>query len=177
VQRWALARGVAYVNDIHGFREPSLYPELARSTVRLVVMHAVGTAGRAARVPTDAASIFDRIVDFFAARVAALEAAGVARDRLVLDPGMGFFLGEGPEPSLVALRRLRELRARFDLPLWVSVSRKSFLGTLTGRDVAERGAATLAAELHAAGLGADYIRTHDVRALKDALVVTRALRG
>jgi dihydropteroate synthase type 2 len=88
---------------------------------------------------------------------------------------MGFFLGDNPESSLYALRRLEELRQRFGRELLVSVSRKSFLGALTGRAPMERGAATLAAELFAAAHGADWIRTHDVRALRDALTVAAAL--
>ncbi len=99
---------------------------------------------------------------FFDARLAALEAAGVARSRLILDPGMGFFLGTDPQTSLTVLRRLPQLKARYGLPLLVSVSRKSFLQRLTGRD-GERysgGAASLAAELFAIRQGADYIRTH-----------------
>jgi dihydropteroate synthase type 2 len=174
-QRWALARGVAYLNDIHGFPDPDLHPALARSPAHLVVMHAVQERGPATRTRTDPGTIFERIADFLARRLAALEAAGVARDRLIVDPGMGHFLGQDPEPSLVALRRLPELRRRFDLPVWVSVSRKSFLGTLTGRGVHERGAATLAAELYACHQGADYVRTHDVRALVDALRIVEAL--
>ena len=104
-------------------------------------------------------------------------AAGVARERIVLDPGMGFFLGADPEPSLAMLRALPGLRARLAAPLLVSVSRKSFLGAITGRDVAARGAATLAAELFCVEQGVDYVRTHDPGALRDALRVRAALVG
>jgi dihydropteroate synthase type 2 len=89
---------------------------------------------------------------------------------------MGFFLSANPDVSLAVLRALPALRARFGLPLFVSVSRKAFLRTLTGRTLPEIGPATLAAELYAAAHGADYIRTHDVRALRDALVIEDALR-
>ena len=68
------------------------------------------------------------------ARLAALEGAGIARSRLVLDPGMGFFLGTDPETSLEALRRLPELKVRYGLPVLVSVTRKSFIRRLVGRD-------------------------------------------
>lgn len=173
-QRWALDRGVAWVNDIRGFPDPSLYPRLAAGRARLVVMHSV-QRGPATRVRTDPDQVLESIARFFDDRLAALTRAGVARDRLVLDPGMGFFLSDDPEPSLRVLRALPELRARWDLPLLVSVSRKSFLGALTGRPPLERGPATLAAELHAAAHGADYIRTHDVAALRDALAVAAAL--
>ncbi len=174
VQRFALAKGARWLNDICGFAEPALWPVLAESRARLIVMHSV-QRGPATRATRDPATLLAEIDRFFAARIAALEAAGVARERLILDPGMGFFLGSGAEASLRVLRALPELRARFGLPVLVSVSRKSFLGALTGAAVAERGPATLAAELFAARSGADYIRTHDVRALRDGLAVLRAL--
>ena len=175
VQDWALALGVAWLNDIDGFPDPERYPHLARGRAKLVVVHSVQGRGRATRVATDPASLVPRIEAFFAERVGALVAAGVARERIVLDPGMGFFLGSNPEASLAVLRALPRLRARAGLPLLVSVSRKSFLGSLIGRQIADRGAATLAAELYAAAHGADFVRTHDVRELRDALAVTRAL--
>ena len=88
---------------------------------------------------------------------------------------MGFFLGTDPEVSIAALARIGQLKARFGLPVMVSVSRKSFLQKIAGREAGDTGAATLAAELFAASQGVDYIRTHDVAALKDALAVTHAL--
>ncbi len=177
VQRWALHLGVAWLNDIHGFADAALYPELADSDAGLVVMHAVQAQGIATRLDVPPDAIMARMFEFFDQRLAALERAGVARSRIVLDPGMGFFLGTNPETSLEALRRLPELKARYGLPLLVSVSRKSFIRALAGRSVAEAGAATLAAELFAVAQGAEMIRTHDPRALTDALKVTAALGG
>ncbi len=177
VQRFALSRGVAYLNDIHGFAEPALYPALAAADCRLVVMHAVSARGRAEPVDLSAAAATRRIDEFFAARLAALEAAGIARERLIVDPGMGFFLSSVAGASLRVLARIAGLKRRFGLPVMVSVSRKSFLGAVSGRrDPARRGAATLAAELFAAGEGVDYIRTHDPAALSDGLKVLAALR-
>ncbi len=175
VQDWALARGVAWLNDIDGFPDRERYARLARGRAKLVVVHSVQGRGRATRVATDPATLVVRIAAFFAERVGALVAAGVARERIVVDPGMGFFLGSNPEASLAVLRALPRLRERVGLPVLVSVSRKSFLGALTGREIAERGAATLAAELYAAAHGVDFLRTHDVRPLRDALAVVRAL--
>jgi len=175
VQQWALARGVAFLNDTRGFPDPAIHPHLVSGASRLVVMHAVQREGKADRTAGDAATIYDRVASFFDARLAVLEAAGVARGRCILDPGMGLFLGAGVEPSLEVLRRLPDLRARFGLPVLVGVSRKGFLGTLTGRRVGVRGPATLAAELFAVHQGADWIRTHDVGALRDAILVTAAL--
>ncbi len=174
-QRYVLARDVACLNDIQGFPDPALYDELAQASARLVVMHSVQRRGPATRTPTDAEGVLAGIDSFFEQRVGALQAAGVRRDRLVLDPGMGFFLGNAPAPSLLVLRNLRRLRERFGLPVLVSVSRKSFLGALTGRSTDELLPASLAAELYAAGQGIDYLRTHDVRALRDGLRVLAAL--
>jgi len=175
VQRWALAQGVAYLNDIQGFPDPALYPALAASPARLIVMHSVQARGAATRVPVAPGEILDRIVRFFDTRLAALEQAGIARDRLILDPGMGFFLGSDPEASFTVLRRLRDLKDRYALPLLVSVSRKSFLRRLAGRDAAAAGAVSLAAELHAVAEGADYIRSHAPGPLRDALLLAKKL--
>ncbi|MBS0469733.1 MAG: dihydropteroate synthase [Proteobacteria bacterium] len=177
VQRWSLSQGVAYINDIQGFADPDLYPDLAGSPAKLIVMHAVQARGAATRVDVRPGEIMDRLYRFFDTRFAALEAAGVARDRLILDPGMGFFLGTDPETSFTVLRNLGALRDRYRLPVLVSVSRKSFLRRLTGRSAADSGPASLAAELFAIRQGADYIRTHAPGALKDALLLDKALAG
>lgn len=175
-QQFAVRRGVGFLNDIQGFADPGVYPALAESGCGLIVMHSV-QRGPATKVVTDPAAIGDDIERFFTDRLAALVAAGIPRERLVLDPGLGFFLGSNPEPSLAVLASIRRLKARFGLPVLVSPSRKSFLRTLTGRDLAGVGPASLAAELHAASQGADYIRTHDVAALRDALTVTTAIEN
>jgi dihydropteroate synthase type 2 len=174
-QAWALTQNVAWLNDIQGFPEPALYKDIARSDVRLVVMHNVAPRGQAQRIDTDPATIFDRLFAFFDDRLSALERAGIARTRMVVDPGMGFFLGTDPEVSLTVLRRLDDLKARYRLPVLVSVSRKSFIRKLANVAVAEAGPATLAAEIYAAAKGADWLRTHDVAALKRALAVWAAL--
>jgi dihydropteroate synthase type 2 len=177
VQRWALEQGVAYLNDIHGFPDAALYPALAASPAKLIVMHAVQQRGSATRMDVPPSGILDRIDRFFAARIGALTAAGVARERLILDPGMGFFLGSDPETSFTVLRALPKLKARFGLPLLVSVSRKSFLRAVTGLSPAESGPASLAAELFLRDQGVDFIRTHEPKALAAALAVRAALAG
>lgn len=175
VQRWCLAQGVDYLNDIHGFADASLYPELAASPCKLIVMHMVQERGVAVRTDVPPAEIFGRVTAFFDARIAALEAAGIARDRLILDPGMGQFLGMAPENSLILLRRIPDLKARYGLPVLISVSRKGFLRRIVDRPVAQAGAATLAAELFADANGADYIRTHAPGPLRDGLKVLKSL--
>jgi dihydropteroate synthase len=175
-QRFALARGIDYLNDIQGFPDPAIYPELAAASCKVVVMHAVQARGRAQSLDLGPDEVWRRIHDFFAERIPRLVQAGIARERLILDPGMGLFLSSRPEASLRVLRGLPELKQAFGLPILVSVSRKSFLARLTGRDdTVALGAATVAAELYAARNGADFIRTHDPAALRDALTVSEAL--
>jgi dihydropteroate synthase type 2 len=142
---------------------------------KLVVMHSVQRAWKAERIVTDPEALYAKVEAFFVERIRTLQDAGVDRERIVLDPGMGFFLGSNPEPSLRMLKAIARLKEHFGLPTMVCVSRKSFLSSITGRDARELGAATLAAELYAAAQGVDYIRTHDVQALCDAIRVTQAL--
>ena len=169
-QRWALSQDVDLLNDIHGFPRPEIYPDLARSSARLIVMHAVNQDGPARREDETPPNLFECIIGFFESRIAALTKAGIDRERLILDPGMGLFLGNNLDASFLVLRRIADLKAAFGSPVLISVSRKSFLRP-KGRPAAEAGAATLAAELFAAVKGADYIRTHDPRALRDGLFV------
>lgn len=179
VQRFALTQGAAYLNDIRGFADASFYPELAESDARLIAMHSISRSERATRQTTDAQAVFDGILAFFDERVAALTGAGVDHARVVLDPGMGLFLGAEPAPSVMVLRRLGELCARYGCEVLVSVSRKSFVGRLAGgaaaASVGRRDAASLGAELFAVERGATFIRTHEPRLLRDALAVRSAL--
>jgi dihydropteroate synthase type 2 len=174
-QRFAISAGVAYLNDIHGFGDPDMYPALAASECQLIVMHAIQAAGSATRVVTDSAAVWGGTRRFFTGRLAALREAGISRDRLIIDPGLGYFLGSTPGPSLAVLAGIRELKAAFGVPVLASPSRKSFLRALTGRDITRSGPATLAAEIFAAWQGADYIRTHDVAAARDAFIVLAAI--
>jgi len=175
VQAWALDQGVAVLNDIHGFAHPEIYPRVADSDARLIVMHAVQSQGRATVDDIPPETIHQRVLDFFSARLEALTRAHIARDRLILDPGMGMFLSRRPEASFEMLRRIPDLKRQFGLPVLIGVSRKSFLKQ--GRPAASLPAASLAAELFANAQGADYIRTHDAAALTAGLGVWAAATG
>jgi dihydropteroate synthase type 2 len=175
VIRFALEARVAMLNDVRGFPDRDLQGELADHEARLVVVHSLLALDRATRDAASPPEVLASIDRFFDERLGELLRAGVAEDRLVVDPGMGFFLGSRPEASLAVLQRLDALRARFGRPIFVSVSRKSFLRAITGRPVEEIAAATLAAELFAARAGADYIRTHEISALRDGLAIESAL--
>jgi len=175
VLRFALASGARMLNDVRGFPDPTLHPELANADARLVVVHSLLALERATRDEASVEQVLDSIDRFFDARLAALVGAGIAEARLIIAPGMGFFLGANPDASFAVLERIASLRTRFGRPIFVSVSRKSFLRAITGRSLEAVGAATLAAELHAALSGADYLRTHDVGALRDALMIWKRL--
>lgn len=171
-----LELGVDWLNDVHGFRSAAAMDVVRRAPagMRFVAMFSRSATPRADRAEHDAATVVDDVRAFCAERIDAFAVAGIARDRLVLDPGMGFFLGRAPACSLRVLHRVGEIEREFG-PLLVSVSRKSFLGAVADAPVGERGAATLAGELWAARAGVAWIRTHDVKALRDGLAVERAI--
>ena len=172
---WALDRGVGMVNDVRGFPDEATRERVGASDALVVVVHSLLAEERATRDAATPEQVLDSIDRFFDRRLEELVRAGVDESRLIVDPGMGFFLGSDPRSSVAVLQAIPRLRARFGRPVFISVSRKSFLRALTGRDVESVGAATLAAELHAARSGADYLRTHDVGALRDALTIEAAL--
>jgi dihydropteroate synthase len=175
-----LALGADFINDVTALHDPESIAAVRDSDAKLILMHSRSSTARAERAEADPATIVDEIVRFFEARIAALTAAGIARERLILDPGMGFFLGSNPEASLVVLRDLRRL-TELGYPVLISTSRKSFIGAVLGgtepRAIGGRLPGTLATEIWAADQGAAYIRTHDVRALTDALNMLKAVRG
>jgi len=175
VLRFALAAGARMLNDVRGFPDPRLHAELAEADARLVVVHSLLALERATRDEATVEQVLASIDRFFDTRLAELVRAGIAEDRLIVDPGMGFFLGANPDASVAVLQRIEALRSRFGRPIFVSVSRKSFLRAIVGRSVESIGAATLAAELYAARAGADYLRTHDVGALRDGLAIWERL--
>ena len=175
VLAFAIKCGVKMLNDVRGFPDRSLYARLADCEASLVVVHSLLELERAARNQATTKDVLSSIDHFFETRLNELVSSGVAEERLIVDPGMGFFLGNNPNASIAVLQRISDLKARFGLPVFISVSRKSFLRAITGREIDEVGAATLAAELYAAKEGAAYLRTHDVRALGDGLKVARSL--
>ena len=179
VIRRVLSLGVDFINDVTALRDPESVAAVRDGDARLILMHSRASSARAERGQADPATIVDEILRFFEQRIAALAQAGIPCERLILDPGMGFFLGRDPLVSLAVLRDLGRL-VGLGLPVLVSTSRKSFIGGLLGspdapRPVDQRGAGTLATELWAVREGVAYVRTHDVRALCDALSLLSAL--
>jgi dihydropteroate synthase len=171
VARTALDSGASYVNDVSAFRhEPAMAALVAERGCDCCLMHMLGEP----RTMQDDPRYEDVVSDvkaFLEERMAFAVREGVREERIQLDPGIGF--GKTLEHNLELLRRLDELVA-LGRPLVVGTSRKSFLGRLTGRDVTERVAGTVATNVLAFERGASVFRVHDVAATADALAVTAA---
>jgi dihydropteroate synthase len=168
----AVAAGASIVNDIHGFRSPGAVDAIKDTNCGLIVMHMQGLPRTMQDKPTYQ-DVVREVRDFFNERIEVLLAAGVALERIAIDPGIGF--GKTLEHNISLLKNLDALRV-FDRPLMIGVSRKKTIGALTGRDVEHRDPGTLAANLAAMEAGADIIRTHDATAMVDALAIWKALR-
>ncbi|QOC23680.1 dihydropteroate synthase [Wenzhouxiangella sp. AB-CW3] len=171
VMRAAVAAGAAMVNDVNGLRAEGAIEAVAGMDVPVCIMHMLGEPRTMQHDPRYSDVVGD-IADFLGERVAACRAAGMDKDRIVLDPGFGF--GKTLAHNFELLRRLDELVA-LGHPVLAGMSRKSMLGTLCGRDnPADRVAASVAAHLLAVQKGAAIVRVHDVAEMVDALAVWRA---
>ena len=164
---WALDAGAAIANDVWGLqRDPGMATLLAARRAPVIVMHNRDRADAGIDIMRD-------IADFFARSIEIATMAGISRENIVLDPGIGF--GKTPAQSMTALARLREF-AVFGLPLLVGASRKRFISSVTPSEPDQRLGGSIAAHLIAAEGGARIIRTHDVAQTVQALRVAAAIR-
>jgi dihydropteroate synthase len=171
VMRAALAMGADIINDISALRaEGAMQAISAHPGCGVCLMHMRGEP-RSMQAQPAYGDVVTEVSAFLGERLQALQAAGVAAERIVLDPGIGF--GKSVEHNLELLRRQPELLA-LGRPLLLGWSRKSTLGAITGRPVSDRLAASVAAALAAVQRGASIIRVHDVAATADALKVWRS---
>jgi dihydropteroate synthase len=172
IARRALDLGAAIVNDITGLaHDPSIATLSAAAGAGLVLMHSIGGPERL-HEPRPYDDVGASVRGFLAAQLELAVARGVPPERIALDPGVGF--SKRPDQSLAALRAIPGLTA-LGRPLYIGVSRKSFLGALTGRPVEGRLAASLGATVAAFALGGRMFRAHDVRETRDALCAAGAL--
>jgi len=170
----AIAAGAGMINDVSGLRDPALADVCARTGAALVLMHTrVAPKGTLLR-PDAYDDVVEDVVSFLRERIAVALAAGVAPEQIVLDPGPDF--AKTPAQTVAILRRL-DLLTALGRPLLLAVSRKDFLGAITGRGPRERGAATLAALDFGVHAGAAILRVHDVAAAADFLAVRAVLSG
>ena len=171
VMRAAVAAGAAMINDIRALREEGALQAAAELGVPVCLMHMKGQP-RTMQTQPAYGDVVTEVAEFLAGRVRACVAAGLAEDRIVVDPGFGF--GKAPRHNIELLANLRQLRS-VGRPILVGLSRKSTLGELTGRDVGERVPASIAAAVIAVVEGAEIVRVHDVRETVDALRVAAAV--
>ena len=171
VMRAAVAAGAGLINDIYALRRPGALAAAAQLAVPVCLMHMRGTPETMQQAPRYTDPIAE-VSAFLEERLTACAAAGIPRQRLLLDPGFGF--GKTLAHNLALLAGLPTLAA-LGQPLLVGLSRKSMIGALTGREVSERLAGSLAAAVLAVERGARVIRVHDVAATRDALRVALAV--
>lgn len=171
LMRAAVAAGAAMVNDVNGFQAPGALAAVADSNCAICIMHKQGDPQTMQQAP-QYADVVVEVYDYLQQRIAAAERAGIARDRIVVDPGFGF--GKALDHNLELLRRLDAIVA-LQVPVLAGLSRKSMIGRLTGRDAGDRVAGSVAAALLAVQRGAAIVRVHDVAATRDALAVWHAV--
>ena len=172
VARQALAAGANIVNDISGLTfEPGIVDVCAESDCGVICMHILGTPQTMQRDPHYDNVVTD-VCDFLSTRLAALERSGIARDRVVNDPGIGF--GKTAQHNVDLLSNIGVLR-KLDRPILIGHSRKRFLARVLGRPVEERTFGTIGVAIAVAAQGADIIRVHDVRETRDALLAWHAI--
>jgi dihydropteroate synthase len=171
VMRAVLAEGASMINDIEALTAPGALDAVADTDCAVCLMHKKGDPATMQQAPSyDDVAL--EVRDFLSARISACQIAGIERDRITIDPGFGF--GKSVAHNFTLLKRLPELAA-LGVPVVAGWSRKSTLGTITGRPVTDRLAASLAAALLAVQHGATILRVHDVRETRDALAVVQAL--
>jgi len=172
VMREALAAGASLINDVQALEAPGALEAVALADCGVCLMHKKGDPATMQRDP-QYADVVAEVKGYLAARIAAAEQAGIARDRIAIDPGFGF--GKTPAHNLELLRRLDEFRS-LGVAVAAGWSRKSTLGVITGKPVEQRLAASIAAALLSVQRGAHILRVHDVAETRDALAVWQALR-
>ncbi|HEY2768117.1 MAG TPA: dihydropteroate synthase [Solirubrobacteraceae bacterium] len=174
VARAAIEAGARIVNDVSGLRDPELAEVCARTGAALVVMHTAAAPRQRLQDPELYRDVVGETLAFLEDRVAVALAAGIDREQLIIDPGPDF--AKTPAQTielLIGVQRLHELGR----PLLMAISRKDFIGALTGRPPRERLAGTLAALAYGLDVGARVFRVHDVAAATDFLKVRTALAG
>ncbi|HEX5600755.1 MAG TPA: dihydropteroate synthase [Hyphomicrobiaceae bacterium] len=165
---WALDQGAAIVNDVWGLqRDPDMAPLVAKRGAPVIVMHNRESADPGIDIVADVNNFFSRSLEIAAS-------AGIPRERIVLDPGIGF--GKTPEQSITCIARLAEFK-RFGLPMLVGASRKRFISTVTPSTPDERIGGSISAHLLAVEKGAAIIRAHDVAETVQALRVAAAIEA
>ena len=170
----AIAAVADMINDIGGFRERDVLHAFQDSDCALCIMH-MQNAPATMQTRPRYQDVVTEVIEFLRERVAACHAAGITANRICVDPGFGF--GKSVEHNVALLRALRTIYTELSLPVLAGLSRKSFIGHLTGRPVGERLAGSVAAAVIAANNGAAIVRVHDVAQTVDALKIWQGTRA
>ncbi len=173
VARRALAAGAWIINDIGGLRDPEMVRVVAESKAGVVIMHMAGTPQTMQDGPSYQ-DVVQEVCDYLIARIDRAELAGIPRERIVVDPGMGF--GKTHAHTLQLLRNTGRF-ATLGCAVLVGTSRKGFLGKITGRPIDQRVTASVVSSLFAANQGASVLRVHDVGPMSDAIKVWGTVQG
>jgi dihydropteroate synthase len=173
VMREAISAGVDMINDINGFRAEGALRAVKGGDCGLCIMH-MQSDPKHMQLKPEYADVTREVTDFLRERVGLFESEGVARERLCIDPGFGF--GKTLEHNVTLLKNIGKMRAELDLPLLAGVSRKTMIGSLTGKPLEQRMAGSIAGALAAVARGAYIVRVHDVAETVDALKVWHALK-
>ena len=172
VIRESAAAGAGLINDVRALRRPGALEAAASSGLPVCLMHMQGEPGNMQNNPTYE-DVTTEVVDFLRERVAACEAVGISRERLLVDPGFGF--AKNMTHNLVLMNEMAALRA-LELPVLIGVSRKSLFGKVLGREVHERLPGSLAAAVMCVERGAMIVRAHDVKETVDVVRFAHAVR-
>ena len=172
VMREAVSSGASMINDIKALQSDGAIDVAVESGVPICLMHMQGQPETMQQAPHYPKGILAELQAFFAARLAACDAAGIARDRLIIDPGFGF--GKTVEHNLAFLKSIKRLQ-RLEQPILLGVSRKSTLGHVLDADVDDRLSGGLSAAVYAVLNGVGIIRTHDVKETKQAFMMLEAI--
>ncbi len=167
VMRAAIHAGASMVNDVNALQAEGALQVVAQSEAAVCLMHKQGTPQSMQQRP-NYRDVVGEVSAFLRERIAATEAAGIPRERIVIDPGFGF--GKTLAHNLKLLRHLDSL-CELGVPVMAGLSRKSILGAITGREVDDRMAASVAAAMLAVQRGASIVRVHDVRETVDVLKI------
>ncbi|TNC72664.1 dihydropteroate synthase [Janthinobacterium lividum] len=170
VMREAILAGADMINDINGFCAPGAIEAVRDSDCALCIMH-MQSVPQTMQDQPQYEDVVREVIAFLRERIDTMTAAGIARERLCVDPGFGF--GKTVEQNYALLRATRQLRSELNLPVLAGLSRKSMIGAVTGRPVEQRLAGSVAGALAAVAQGAEIIRVHDVAETVDALKVWR----
>ncbi|MQQ99705.1 dihydropteroate synthase [Glaciimonas soli] len=171
VMREALAAGADMINDINGFCAEGALDVIKDSDCGLCVMHMQGQPQTMQERP-EYQDVVAQVEQFLAARIEVMTQAGVARERICIDPGFGF--GKTLYHNVGLLKNIATLQQSLDLPLLAGMSRKTMIGEMTGKPLEKRLAGSIAAALVAVAQGAKIVRVHDVAETVDALTIWQA---